>query len=273
MFISPMLLHKVDEPFDSADYITELKIDGIRLLYTKDLLGKVRLYTRPNNEVTNRFPELVSWGTSIQPGTVLDGELIVTDTKGKPDFERTMARFMSGKDKSPVSYVAFDVLQWAGSRTTQLPLLDRKELLADIIAENDGTVSKVKFVEGSGPAYYEAVCQQALEGIVLKRKESLYEVGNRSYSWLKVINYQFSDVLVTGFRKSKFGWLLSDEAGNPQGMMELGVPVKERAKVYGNKIKEERDDFVYIEPIKCRVKYRNITSGGLLRLPSFVSWL
>ncbi|CAN7382617.1 ATP-dependent DNA ligase [Rossellomorea sp. LjRoot5] len=273
MFISPMLLHKADEPFDSKDYITELKLDGIRLIYTKDLFGKVRLYTRHNNEVTNRFPELVAGAKDLQPGTILDGELIVTDSEGKPDFERTMARFMSGKDQTPVSFVAFDLLQSAGSGTTHLPLLNRKELLEGIITNNTGAVSKVQFIEGNGPAYYDAVCQQALEGIVLKRKGSLYEVGKRSHSWLKVINYQIVDVLVTGFRKSEFGWLLADEAGKPQGIMELGVPVKERAKVYGNKIKEEREDLVYIEPIKCRVKYRNITSGGLLRLPSFVSWL
>jgi DNA ligase 1 len=90
---------------------------------------------------------------------------------------------------------------------------------------------------------------------------------------VEVINYQFADVLVTGFRKSKFGWLLADAAGKAKGILELGVPANERAKVYGNKIKEEREDFVYIEPIKCRVKFRNITSGGLLRFPSFMSWL
>jgi DNA ligase 1 len=69
--------------------------------------------------------------------------LIVTDSEGKPNFEPTMVRFMSGKDKTPVSYVAFEVLLSAGSRTLHLPLLDRKELLADIIVEENGAVSKV----------------------------------------------------------------------------------------------------------------------------------
>lgn len=53
-----MLLHKEDEPFNSQDHITELKLDGIRLIYSVDFAGKVRLFSRHNNEVTSKFPEL-----------------------------------------------------------------------------------------------------------------------------------------------------------------------------------------------------------------------
>jgi DNA ligase 1 len=269
-FISPMLLHKSDQPFDSVDYLTELKLDGIRLIYSVDSTGKVRLYSRHNNELTAKFPELHS--LDLPPGTTLDGELIVSDAAGKPDFEAVMSRFMSRKDTTPVSFVAFDVIQHEGKRVTNLPLLKRKELLADLVPTDSALLSKVQFVEGHGAAYYEAVCAQSLEGVVLKRKDSRYQIGKRSTDWLKVINYQYADVFVTGYRKKEFGWVLADKDGHYMGVMELGVPPKERAKIYRGPIVKESDDFAYINPTALRVKFRNYTKAGLLRLPSFYGW-
>lgn len=272
MFISPMLLHKSDEPFDSSDYITELKLDGIRLIYSVDAASKVRMYSRRNNEITAKFPELHS--LDLPPGTVLDGELIVSDSNGKPDFEGMMSRFLSSKSTAPISFVAFDVLQHDGKRVTALPLLERKDLLADLVPTDSGLLSKVQFVEGHGAAYYNAVQAQGLEGIVLKRKDSRYQIGKRSDAWLKVINYQYADVYVIGYCKQPkdFGWLLADDAGKYLGVMELGVPPQEKAKIYRGATLREIDEFAYIEPMGVRVKFRNFTKAGLLRLPSFVDW-
>ncbi|MBT2739937.1 RNA ligase family protein [Bacillus sp. ISL-77] len=273
MFVKPMLLHKSDQPFDDSEYITELKLDGIRLIYSVDNAGKVRLYSRHNNEITSKFPELHN--LDIPPGTTLDGELIISDNDGKPDFEAMMSRFMSSKDKSQVSFVAFDVIQREGERVTKLPLLERKEILADLVPNDSALITKSQFIEGHGEAYFDAIKAQGLEGIVLKRKDSRYEVGKRSHSWLKVINYQYSDVFVVGYRKQPkdFGWLLTDTEGKYMGVMELGVPASEKAKVYRAPILKETDDFAYITPIGVRVKYRNLTKAGLLRLPSFVEWV
>ncbi|WP_223591092.1 ATP-dependent DNA ligase [Neobacillus bataviensis] len=273
MFISPMLLHKSDHPFDSTDYISELKLDGIRVIYSVDQAGKVRLYSRHNNEITSKFPELHS--LEIPPGTVLDGELIVSDDAGKPDFEAMMGRFMSSRDNTPITFVTFDVIQHEGQRVTNLPLLESKELLADIVPTDSDLIAKTQFIEGRGEAYFDAIKAQSLEGIVLKRKDSRYEVGKRSHSWLKVINYQYADVFVVGYRKQPkdFGWLLQFNDGRYAGVMELGVPAKERTKIYRAPIVSETDDFAYINPIKCRVKYRNLTKAGLLRLPGFVEWV
>jgi DNA ligase 1 len=273
MFISPMLLHKADEPFDSQDYITELKLDGIRLIYSVDEAGKVRLFSRHKNEITSKFPELHE--LDVPPGTVIDGELIVSDNNGKPDFEAVMSRFMSSKDRSPVTFVTFDIIQHKGERVTRFPLLERKALLDDIVPNNTSLITKTQFIQGQGEAYFDAIKAQSLEGIVLKRKDSRYEVGKRSQSWLKVINYQYEDVFVTGYRKQPkdFGLILSDVDGKYIGVMELGIPQKEKAKVYHAAIISESTDIAYISPIKCRVKYRNLTKAGLLRLPSFVEWV
>jgi DNA ligase 1 len=272
VFVSPMLLQRSEQPFDDESYITELKLDGIRLILSK-FDKKVQLYTRHKNEVTARFPELLS--IDIPNGTVLDGEIIVTDQGGKPDFEAMMSRFMSKRnilENGILSYVVFDVLQYKGKNVTRLPLVERKQLLDEIIPHDTSLVAKVKYIEGHGSAYFNLVRQQGLEGIVLKRKDSRYEVGKRSQSWLKVINYQYEDVLITGLRKGDFGLLLSFLDSRPAGIMEF-MPPDERKALYKHlKIIKEDDKFTLIEPIKCRVKYRNITKAGFLRIPSFVEW-
>lgn len=111
----------------------ELKLHGIIIIYSFDKVGKVRLYSRDNNEVTSQFSQLAA--LNIQPGTVLDDELIVSDTAGKPDLEAMMARIMISKAnssaKSRVTFITFDVLEHKGKQVTHLPLLELKEILAD----------------------------------------------------------------------------------------------------------------------------------------------
>lgn len=92
----------------------------------------------------------------------------------------------------------------------------------------------------------------------------------------KVINYQYQDVYISGLRKEEFGLLLNFEDGNYAGLMEF-VPAsnrKEFYKQYRDFIIEENDKFVYLDPkLKVKVKYRNLTKKGLLRIPSFVDWV
>jgi DNA ligase 1 len=272
VFISPMLLQKVDQPFNDELFLTELKLDGIRLILSK-LDDKIRLYTRHNNEVTAKFPEMLS--LDIPNGTILDGEIIVSGAGGKPDFEAMMSRFMSKRntlENGTLSYVVFDVIQYKGESVTGLPLIDRKQLLDEIITQDSILIAKVKYIEGHGSSYFDLVQQQGLEGIVLKRKDSRYEAGKRSHSWLKVINYQYADVMITGLRKGEFGLLLSFHEGKPAGLMEFLPPVERKNLHRQQQIISEDDKFTLIQPIKCRVKFRNLTKAGYLRIPSFVKW-
>ena len=168
MFISPMLLQRVDQPFDDNAYITELKLEGIRIILSK-INNKVRLNTRHNNEVTAKFPELLT--IDVPDGTVLDGEIIVSGVDGKPDFEAMMSRFQSNRNllvSGTLSYVEFDVIKYKGKSVTMLPLMDRKQLLDEVITQDRSLFAKVKYIEGHGSAYSDLVRQQSLEGIVLK---------------------------------------------------------------------------------------------------------
>lgn len=273
MFISPMLLHKSNHPFDDDDdsYITELKLDGLRIIWTK-FNDQVRIYTRHNNECTSIYPELTT--IDLPNGTVLDGEIVVSDVNGKPDFEAAMERFMSKKSSHVVEYCVFDIIQYKGEKVTYLPLLERKELLEKIIPSDHPNITAVKWTKGNGCAYFNLVQQNGLEGIVLKKIEnSPYEIGKRSHLWLKVINYQYEDCYITGLRKDEFGLLLSFLDGKVAGLMEF-MPPNDRKKLYSMiKINSETDKFRFIEPIKCRIKYRNLTRNGKLRIPSFVEWI
>lgn len=274
MFVSPMLLSKINSPFNGDEYITELKLDGIRLILSK-FNNTIKLYTRHNNEVTSKFPELLN--LNIPDGTVLDGEIIVTDSKGKPDFEAMMERFQSRKSGHRIQYCVFDIVYFEGKKLA-LPLYERKELL-DSILEQTETVVKVQWMYGNGEAYFDLVKQQGLEGIVLKRAESKYQVNKRSKDWLKVINYQYVDTIITGLRKDDFGLLLAvEEDGQlkPGGLMEFMAPDARKVfySQYRDLIREENKKFLFLEPkLKCRVKFRNYTKAGLLRIPSFVEYI
>lgn len=270
MFVDPMLLHKSD-PINSDDNIVELKLDGIRVIYST--LGLTpRIYTRHNNEITERFPELIA--LDIPKGTVLDGELIALDADGKPDFEAVMKRFMSRKKSHiPIQYCVFDVLYREGQAVMGLPLWQRKEILEQLI--DDGPhIAKIRYYDGNvAESLYQLCGEQGLEGIVTKKANSIYQPGKRSDSWLKSVCYQHTDVYIAGYRKGEFGWLLGKD-GRYVGVLELGVSPNEKKAFYGvcNSIKtNETKDYVYLEPekIHCRVKYRNWTKKGLLRLPVF----
>ncbi|MCM2531722.1 ATP-dependent DNA ligase [Neobacillus pocheonensis] len=272
MFISPMLLHKIDHPFDDDNYITELKLDGFRTIWTK-FDNKIRIYTRHKNEITSKFPELVN--IPLSNGTVLDGEIIVTDSQGKPDFEAVMERFMSSKSEHQISFSVFDIIYFNGEKITNLPLLERKEILEEVIPEDTPLLNKVQWIEGNGEQYFELVKQHELEGIVQKKANSKYQINKRSHDWLKVINYHYENVYISGLRKDEFGLLLKFEDGKYAGLMEF-MPTpnrKEFYKQYGDFVVEENDKFVYLDPkLKLKVKYRNLTKKGLLRIPSFVEW-
>lgn len=276
-----MLLHKFNPPFhalpwEEDKYISELKIDGIRLILSK-INGKINLFTRHNNEVTSKFPELTT--INIPDGTVLDGEVVVTDSYGKPDFEATMSRFHAGKNgKQQIQYCVFDILYFKGKKITSKPLLERKNILESVIVPNDN-IALVQWTIGNGEAYFNLTKEHGLEGIVMKRSDSSYQVNKRSQDWLKVINYQFAKAYVTGLRKDEFGLLLGIEENGkirPAGIMEFMAPAarKQFYQRYKNFIIDENNKFIFLDPkIKLKVKFRNYTKQGLFRIPSFVEYV
>jgi DNA ligase-1 len=281
MFVEPMLLGKREEPFDDDRYVFQPKIDGHRLILSR-MAGVVRLYTRHNNDVTRQYPELHSVPIADGGDVVLDGEVARLDDTGWVDFEAIMERFRLAKQArinaaalaKPVHYYVFDVLRYAGEDVRGWPLTERLALLNRIITPNP-YYSVMLTLPGAGKALFETIKAHRLEGIVAKRSASVY-VGRRSDNWLKIINYEYADVTIAGWRKGDFGWLANID-GRPAGVIELAVPAAHRKVFYNvarSLVTGEDRDYVYVEPlIKARVKFRNFYKSGMLRTPEFVSFV
>ncbi|WP_244935492.1 ATP-dependent DNA ligase [Paenibacillus glycanilyticus] len=276
-----MLLEKREEPFDDPRYIFEPKIDGHRLLLVKD--GEsVKLWTRHENEVTQRYPELHLPPLSCS-SCILDGEVAyVHPATGVIDFEAVMERFrmtklpaiQEGMRRLPVQYFVFDVLEVNGRDVRRIPLIERTAILNSIMTETDH-FRRVIQIDGRGKNLFEVIQQQKLEGIVAKRKNSSY-VGRRSDQWLKMINYTYADVKIVGYRKDEFGWLAQHD-GRTVGVIELSVPGDHRKafnRIAQNIVTGEDKNFVYVKPlITARIRMRSWYKSGTMRTPEFVQFV
>ncbi|NGM83255.1 DNA ligase [Paenibacillus sp. 7124] len=274
-----LLQYAVDnKPFDHPDYFASLKLDGIRLLVSN--MDALKLYTK-NMDVTFRFPELHN--PPISKGTILDGELIVTDEKGHPDFEAMMARFHSRKAKHRIQFCAFDILYYRGENVMGLPLERRLELLESELTETK-YYSRMRVMNGSAVQFFELVKSAGLEGIVLKKWDSLYQTrirpcdpgskAIRSWAWQKVINYDYADVVITGYAKEEHEWLIGEPRDGhikPLGSIKLGITAQHRKAVWPRlkrSIVGENKQFVFVDPVfQCRVKHRGFYKSGRMRLP------
>ncbi|KAA8782489.1 ATP-dependent DNA ligase [Paenibacillus amylolyticus] len=280
MFISPMLLETAPGPFSHSDYIFEPKVDGHRLIYSQKS-GNVRLYTRHNNDCTRQYPELQ---LPFDVDIVLDGEVACTDPEtGINDFEGVMSRFSTRQHSKvqqltktlPATFAIFDILQYQGTDLRKLPLMERKAILHNLPLPSS-SFGVVPHIEGAGEELYTQIEAMGMEGVVGKRKDSQY-VSRRSKDWQKVINWSYTDVYITGYRKSEFGWLVAvpNPSGKlrPAGIIEHGPGPKHKKAFYGvcqQLVTGEDKNHVYLEPrIQARVKMRNWTKSGLLRIPVF----
>src|SRR4030067_585500 len=184
----PMLARSVQAPFTSEEWIFEIKWDGIRVIsYVSEELS---IRSRNQKELIHNFPEL-SELKDLAMDTVLDGEIIVMKD-GKADFAALIRRSQSTKAadidylarKFPATYILFDILEKDGTKLLDIPLIERKRILENSVREGKFVVRSM-FIEETGSDYYRAALENGVEGILDKKKQSLYEPGKRSNDWLK----------------------------------------------------------------------------------------
>ncbi len=190
--IYPMLATPINEPFDGPDWLFEIKWDGYRAVaFLED--GKVRLVSRNQNELTPRYPELKDLAKSVKAKTaILDGEVVALDEQGRPSFSLMQQRtgFRPGGRRAaanadvPVLYYAFDLLYLDGYDLRQLPLEERKKKLAAILVTGD-SLRYSDHYERQGKALFEIAREKGLEGILAKKRDSIYQ-ERRSSEWLKI---------------------------------------------------------------------------------------
>ena len=211
--IAPMLALPGSPPVGRlAEWAVEMKWDGVRALaFISD--GRVRLVSRTGKDITRTYPEVggpaeVFGSAAGRPGqALLDGE-IVAFTDGRPDFEALQPRMhVSSADAAlrlsatiPVTYLAFDVLHLAGVPLLARPYASRRETLITIMGNGPGFLIPPNFPGPDLDAVREASVATGLEGVVVKRLDSVYEPGARSGSWLKVKNLLQQEVVVAGWK-------------------------------------------------------------------------
>lgn len=184
---SPMLAQLVDEAPAGDGWIHEMKLDGYRIL-ARVSDGDVRLMTAQGQDWSDRYPpirnELGRWrGVDA----LLDGEVVVLLPDGTTSFE-ALESAGAGASEGLLVYYAFDLLHLGNRDIRSVPLLQRKEALAALLAyARAGTESRVRFsehVRGRGPEFFEQACSHGLDGIISKRAESRYAAG-RSPAWVE----------------------------------------------------------------------------------------
>jgi bifunctional non-homologous end joining protein LigD len=187
-----------DAPPSAGDWVYELKFDGIRALAIKRG-GKVSLLSRNQNELGARYPEVVTAIAALPVDEcVIDGEIVALDEKGRSSFQLLQALELEGR-KSPVYYYVFDLLQAEGKNLTSLPLETRKDLLGKITEGQSDPIRASNNIPGKPDALLAEVKRIGLEGIVGKQRNSAYEPGRRSGTWIKLKSLNEQEFVIGGY--------------------------------------------------------------------------
>lgn len=188
----------IKEPFNNPDWTYEVKLDGFRIIATKKG-DAVNLFTRARLNYSKYYPAVVEALKDIQYDAVVDGELVVLDENGKPNFD-LLQKYREGM---PIVYYLFDVVWLNGYDVTQLKLTERKALLKQILPQNEIVRYSDDFEDGE--MLYEQIKTMELEGIIAKRKDSKYQPGKRVKDWLKLPTEIRQEFVIGGWTESESG--------------------------------------------------------------------
>jgi len=284
--IRPMLISEMKEAFDDPDFIYELKQDGERCIAYLDHSSTV-LQNKRALILNARYPELSQLHKAARVKCILDGELAIL-VNGKPDFSEVQRRSLMSNPfkiemalkKYPACFTAFDILYYSDHPVMDLPLMERKSLLNQAVKEN-GSLAISRYVEANGIAFYHLAAEQDLEGIVAKRKESLYFSGKRTKDWIKVKNLKDDDFVICGYiqKESNVVSLILGQYSNQhlqyKGHVTLGISREDfqlisDAPSIPTPPFNRREEAVWIQPnLVCTVQYMEKTASGMLRQPVF----
>jgi len=204
--LKPLLAAAADEPFNSQAHIFEVLWDGIRALVYVER-EQVLVQDAHGTDVTWRYPELQSIASEVNgTGIVLDGEIVVLDQDGVPQFTHLLARLdaqdsagvLGAANAHPVAFQGFDVLYRAGQSVMNEPLRTRKRILRQVVRV-PGSLSVPDFVEHEGVAFFEAAREHGLAGTVAKEIDSSYSHGRTSSAWRETRVSKRNEFVIGGF--------------------------------------------------------------------------
>ncbi len=281
----PMLLKETDKPFNSDEYLFEIKLDGVRAIIFASP-NEVKIMNRKYNDITHLYPELQKIKELVKENTIFDGE-IVTFENDKPSFQKLQERtHLKDKKKieyqsinNPVIFICFDVI-YKGKNLTHLSLLKRKQILKEF-KENE-YFSKLSHIENDGIELFKKIKKRNLEGIVAKLKNSLYEIDIRTNNWLKIKNLYKEKFIIGGYieRKTNIVSLVLGEYRNNYLYYVGKVTITKQNSLYkkivkmkiktNNFINYEDDNVTFIKPeLECYAEYLERTENNHLRQPVY----
>lgn len=194
--VPPMRPRLASGPFNSHEHLFEVKWDGIRAFLSRDREG-VRLVDRGGGDLLGAITELRD--ARIPDGVLLDGEVIVCDSRGRPSYDLLAARLgpkAAKRGRGPI-FVAFDLLYEGHRPLLRRPLEERRTRLA-ALGIGDRKVAVPDHLEDDGEPFFDAVEEYGLEGIVAKKRRSPYVPAGRTADWLKLHVTPRADVIIGG---------------------------------------------------------------------------
>ena len=193
-----MLLQRTDSLPDSPQWLYELKLDGYRAIaFKRD--GVVRLRSRNDNDFSGRYPGVVKGLATMPDDTVIDGEVIAFDDDGRPSFN---ALQNYGSAAAPVIYYVFDVMVLAGRDVMRDPLEKRRELLEQkVLPKLSEPVRYASSLDAALPVLVQSVKEQGFEGLVAKRRNSVYEPALRTGAWMKMRVNRGQEFVIGGYTR------------------------------------------------------------------------
>ncbi len=297
--IHPMM-GKDGKPFDSPDHLFEPKWDGLRaLMFFRR--KKIEFQNRNLRDVTVSYPELQSLSGMIKADkAIMDGEIVVLNQKGIPEFGQLQFRFGQTDPKkiallhhtNPTTYVAFDLLHLDGKDLIKTPLKERKQKLRKIVTEGSHLLY-ADHVENQGTAFYNECRKLGIEGVIAKQLTSPYLPGLRSSSWTKIKGSRFVDTVVVGYsggegaRSPTFGSLIVALFNEEKKLVHVGnvgggfdnqtlIEVKQALDKLETKTPtiegpiEAPSPVTWVKPhLVCEVEYGQFTRDRMLRFPRF----
>jgi bifunctional non-homologous end joining protein LigD len=208
--VNPMLAKKSEQgPFNSPEYIFEIKWDGERAIaFVED--GKVqRLQNRKGGDISKQFPEIIGQPVMAQ-SAILDAEIVVFNgNTDVPSFKKLSERSHLQDTRRiallskalPAYLMVFDLLSLNGQSIMEKPLIERKDLLHVSVPIHDERIGISMFVKEDGELLFSTMVGMGHEGVMAKHLESKYTEGKRSDAWLKIKPSHKSTCVVTGYTK------------------------------------------------------------------------
>ena len=254
-FIEPMKARLVDEPPKHGDWLYELKFDGIRAMAIKND-RKVSLVSRNGNKLDGRFPEIVEAVKNLPVREyVIDGEVVALDEDGRSSFQLLQGLEMEGR-KAPLRFYVFELLQLDGKSLLGLPLEQRKQVLAKICENVGDPIRYSGEISGDVKSLLAEVKRRGLEGLIGKQRNSVYEPGRRSGTWIKLKCINEQEFVIGGYTppagsRKYFGAILVGyyEIGKLRfaGKVGSGFTEKSLSMLHKKFRGEEHDDCPFVD--------------------------